>query len=86
MILISPTTTERRIRTVAITAGAFVLGAWFLYDGYVGYPAKNLSKAAAALNPAPENLPPLNDLISRSVAEALIEELKDAGGVAGIRC
>jgi len=43
--IVSPSTTERIVRTSIVAAMFAAWCGWFLYDGYIRYPAKNQAKA-----------------------------------------
>jgi len=52
----SGTTGERRARGFIFLVMAVAFAAWFAYDGFVGYPAKNLEWARQAMPEKPDNL------------------------------
>ncbi|MEE9296112.1 MAG: hypothetical protein V3W34_14295 [Phycisphaerae bacterium] len=74
--IVSPTTTDRIVRTVGLTAMFAVFSGWFLYDGFVGYPNENLTKAVESLDPVPEELPPINPAITKAATADFTGDLK----------
>jgi hypothetical protein len=72
--IISPTTNERIIRTLGITAMFAVFSGLFLYDGYVGYPNKNIAKAVESLDPVPSELPAINPAVTYQSTESFVGE------------
>ncbi len=66
--IISGTSSERKGRTIFITIMLVAFSAWYFYDGTVKYPKDNLSAARDALNPRPEELPPISPDIHRQTA------------------
>lgn len=72
--IVSPTTTERIVRTLVITGMVGVFSIWFLYDGFVNWPQSNLEKAVQSLQPAPETLPEINASVTVDLAESLEAE------------
>jgi hypothetical protein len=51
------TTGERWVRCLVFVGLCVVFGAWFAYDGWVSYPAKNLQWAVQELPPRPPDAP-----------------------------
>ena len=78
--IISGTTRERIVRSLAIWAMVAVFSGWFLYDGYIGWPHQNLTKAVEALDPVPEELPPLDRSATPEAADALRRDIAQAQG------
>lgn len=75
--IVSPSTNSRILRTF-ITAGVVTfMGAWFLYDAYVGYPRENITKAIESLNPVPDDLPRIDAGVTEQLAEDLAGELRE---------
>ncbi len=70
--IVSPTTTERTLRTIGLLALFGFFSGWFLYDATVGYPHKNLKKAVEVLDPVPDELPPINERVTSKNIAALI--------------
>lgn len=52
----SGTTGERRTRLLLFLAMCAAFAGWFAYDGYIGYPAKNLEWARGNIPDAPKSL------------------------------
>ena len=78
----SGTTFDRILRTCALAALLIVFGGWFLYDGYVAWPAENLEKAVQALDPAPQTPPAMNDIVTPAAGRDLLEEFEKKQGTA----
>lgn len=76
MTIVSPTTNERVVRTLLLTGMFAIFGGYFLYDGYVGYPKKNLQKAVEALQPVPDQLPPIDPTMNKQRHAEIVAELK----------
>ncbi len=74
--IVTPTTSERILRTLGLTALCCVFSGWFLYDGYVGYPAQNLEKAVEALDPVPEQLPTIDPAITNAGVEPWLTDFR----------
>lgn len=77
-IIVSPPPTERILRTLTMTVILAGFGCWFLYDGYIAWPAKNLAAAVQALFPVPDPLPVMNPVITLQAADAALSEFKAA--------
>lgn len=75
--IVSPTTTERIVRTVLLMGMIGVFSGLFLYDGFAGYPKKNLHKAVEALDPVPDELPVIDPGITRAVAESVSKQVQE---------
>ncbi len=75
--IVSPTTTERLLRTMAMTAMLAVFSGWFLIDGYITWPAENLTDAVEALDPIPTPLPTIDPAVTSDIAKRLAAELED---------
>ncbi len=76
--IVSPTTNERIIRTFGLAALFGVFSGWFIYDGYVGYPEKNLEKAIESLDPVPDTLPPIDDAVTEAAAAVWVDRPSDS--------
>jgi hypothetical protein len=66
--IVTPQTTDQIVRTLLLTILVAGFSGYFFYDGYVGYPAKNLEKAVEQLDPVPESLPPMQPDINKAKA------------------
>lgn len=84
----SQTTTERKVRTAAFMILFLGAGAWFLYDGLIGYPNQNLAAAFTALQSEGiiDEVPdPLPDVINRGVTAAYVRALPAPIDIASVR-
>lgn len=75
--IISPSTNARILRSVVTAAVVTVMGTWFLYDGYIGYPRENITKAIESLNPVPDELPRIDAGVTKQLSEDLAAELHE---------
>jgi len=75
--IVSRTTTERLLRTLAMTAMLAVFCGWFLIDGYVTWPAQNLTDAVEALDPIPTTRPTIDPAVKADIARRLANELEN---------
>lgn len=62
-VLVLGASTERKLRSVAAALLFAAFAAYFLYDGFVGYPRKNLAALHDTLNPRPASPPPMSQLV-----------------------
>lgn len=74
--IVSPTTTERILRTLGLLALFGVFSGWFFYDGTVGWPAANLAKAVEALDPVPDELPAITPGVTAVTTTAWTEDVQ----------
>lgn len=68
-VLVLGASTERKLRSAAAALLFAAFAAYFLYDGFVGYPRKNLAALHDTLNPRPASPPPM----SKSVHPKLVD-------------
>ena len=73
--IVSPTSSERIVRTLGLMAMFSVFCGWFLYDGFVGYPNENLKKAVESLDPVPDSLPPMNSAVTKKSTADFVGDL-----------
>ncbi|MCC7290618.1 MAG: hypothetical protein IT449_00990 [Phycisphaerales bacterium] len=67
-VLVLGASTERKLRSVAAALLFAAFAAYFLYDGFVGYPRKNLAALHDTLNPRPVTPPPMNESVHPKLA------------------
>ncbi len=62
-VLVLGASTERKLRSLAAALLFAAFAAYFLYDGFVGYPRKNLAALHDTLNPRPASPPPMSKYV-----------------------
>ncbi len=75
--IVSPQTTDRIVRTLLRAVLFTVFVTWFLYDGFVGWPADNLKKAAEKLDPAPDQLPAMVEQLTPDLAGEIQADISE---------
>lgn len=67
----SGTTRERKSRNVILTVMLLGFALYFFYDGFIGYPRKNVEAARESLDPRPAEVPPIDKAITGTLAELI---------------
>ncbi len=75
--IVSPTTNERKLRTLGLLGLFGACSGWFYYDGTVGWPEENIKKAVESLDPVPAELPPINPRISADATAECLREVQE---------
>lgn len=70
--IVSPTTTERMLRTLGLLGLFSLFSGWFIYDGNIGYPEHNIKKAIESLDPVPDDLPPIHQDVNQESTESWV--------------
>ncbi|MCP4246384.1 MAG: hypothetical protein GY778_04975 [bacterium] len=73
----SGTTTERIIRTGILTVVLLGYAGWSFYDGWVGYPNKNIEQLVENLAKPPETLPEIDPLVTLDRAKQLRDRIQN---------
>lgn len=76
----SGTTSEDFIKSLLFLVLVLVFAAWFGYDGFYGYPAKNLKWAKQHMEPKPEDLS-YNRAVNKQNLLAVFQEMEVRNGV-----
>lgn len=73
----SGTTTERIIRTGILTFVLLGYSAWSFYDGWVGYPRKNIEQLVENLAEVPDILPEIDALVTGDRTRQLHDRIQN---------